>query len=123
LKEVLLEGRDKITRGLGTLGGEASLFCEQPVAELCCEPFDLPLNTLFHLLDLHHILLIECLTFERHGSLHYGLKELDPWVQAPWLHHVMSDLELVARIEYLANQVHNVARALALVERVDYSVD
>jgi len=123
LKEVLLESSDKITRGLGALGGQASLFGEQSVAELGSKPLDLPLYTLFHLLHLHHILLIECLTIERHGSLHYGLKELDPWVKAPWLHHVLSDLELVARIEYLADQVYNLARALTLVERVDHSVD
>ena len=119
----MLEGSDKITRGLGALGGQASLFGEQPVAELCSKPFDLPLNTLFHLLHLNHILLIECLTIERHGSLHYSFKELNPWVEAPWLHHVMSDLELVARIKYLAYQVYNVARPLALVKRVDYSID
>ena len=123
MKEVVLEGRDEITRGLWALGGQASLFIEQPVAELGSKSLDLPLYALFHLLHLQHILLIECLTLERHGSLHYGFEELDPWVEAPWLHHVVSHLVLIARIEYLAYQVDYLARALALVERIDHSIN
>lgn len=123
MNEVVLKGCVEITRGLGTLGGQASPFNEQPIAELGSKALDLPLYTLFHLLHFQHILLVESLTLERHGSLHYGFEELDPWVEAPWLHHVVSHLVLVARIEYLADQVDNLARPLALVEGVDHSID